>query len=223
MTSEAQRTANRRNAQRSTGPRSAAGKGRSRLNALQHGLNARLGQDPERDQRVESLARLIAGAGANASQLHFARIAADATLQIARIRVLRTTLMEPAAREREVFSWSLPKRVCWQRHYRKDRIDFDAVATMAEQDPGDGSSFSERFFALAAPMKRVPPRPSGPEASIEILSRFIGQVHKLDRYEQRELSRRKTAFRALESLRLSRAQEESSRRSSEESRGDLHL
>lgn len=41
MTSEAQIEANRRNSQRSTGPRTEAGKARSRRNALRHGLAAR--------------------------------------------------------------------------------------------------------------------------------------------------------------------------------------
>src|SRR5262245_38881078 len=40
MASDRQRTANRRNAARSTGPRTIAGKERSRINALQHGLTA---------------------------------------------------------------------------------------------------------------------------------------------------------------------------------------
>lgn len=38
MTSQARLDANRRNALRSTGPRSAAGKARSAQNALKHGL-----------------------------------------------------------------------------------------------------------------------------------------------------------------------------------------
>lgn len=41
MTSAAQIEANRRNSQRSTGPRTEAGKARSRRNALRHGLAAR--------------------------------------------------------------------------------------------------------------------------------------------------------------------------------------
>lgn len=40
MTSPAQIAANRRNARQSTGPRTANGKAKSRLNALRHGLTA---------------------------------------------------------------------------------------------------------------------------------------------------------------------------------------
>ncbi|WP_406857189.1 hypothetical protein ABEG18_06040 [Alsobacter sp. KACC 23698] len=48
MTSERQIAANRRNAQKSTGPRSAAGKMRSRLNARRHGLTAVLPEPADR-------------------------------------------------------------------------------------------------------------------------------------------------------------------------------
>lgn len=205
MTSDRQRAANRRNAQRSTGPLSAAGKSASRQNALRHGLSARLGKDPAHDRQVETLAAIIAGPEAISSEFHYARIAADATLQITRIRALRTTMMDPSSRTREVFSWSFPQRVTWQRSYRANPATFNAIADRAEQDPGDGSTFGERFIRLAAPLERVPPRPSGPEANVVILSRFIGQVAKLDRYEARQLSRRKAAFRALEMLHASQA------------------
>ena len=46
MASEKQIAANRRNATNSTGPRSAAGKTRSSMNALRHGLASALGQAP---------------------------------------------------------------------------------------------------------------------------------------------------------------------------------
>src|SRR5690349_8436328 len=55
MASEKQIAANRRNARRSTGPRTPAGKVRAALNALTHGLTtqaADLSQDREGDQRL---------------------------------------------------------------------------------------------------------------------------------------------------------------------------
>ena len=205
MASDRQRAANQRNAQRSTGPRSAAGKRKSRQNALRHGLSARLGGDPAHDRRVEALAEILAGPEASPGELNYARVAADATLQITRIRALRATMMDPAARAREVFSPSFPKRVRWSRRYQKSAASFDLIADLAEQDPGDGSTFGDRFLKLAAPLKRVPTWPSGPEASVEILSRLINEIAKLDRYEAQQLSRRKAAFRALDALQATRA------------------
>jgi len=172
----------------------------SRQNALRHGLSGRLGKDPEQDQRVEALAQVIAGPEAGPSELHYARIAANATLQITRIRDLRASLMEPAAREREVFSWSFPKRVHWQRRYRSKWLTVGAIVKGALQNQDqDGRTVSASD--LAPPLERFPPCPSGPEANVEIFSRFIGQVLKLDGYERRQLSRRKAALRALDALR----------------------
>jgi hypothetical protein len=203
MTSNRRREANRRNARRSTGPRSAAGKRASRSNALRHGLSARLGGDPSHNRRIESLAKIIAGAEAAADELYYARVAAEATLQIAQIRALRTSMLDPSVRSREVLSWSFPQRVRWRRSSKNRNLD--ARADEAKHDPGDGTTPEERAFMLSFPLERTPPIPSGPDAEVEILGRFIGKVAKLDRYEVRELSRRRSAYRALDALRASKA------------------
>jgi len=65
--------------------------------------------------------------------------------------------------------------------------------------------FGDRFFKLAAPLERVPTWPTGPEASVQILCRFIDQIVKLDRYEAQQLSRRRAASRALDALQATRA------------------
>ena len=52
MTSEKQKTANRANAQKSTGPRTDNGKSRSAQNALQHGLTATTSVLPDEDEAV---------------------------------------------------------------------------------------------------------------------------------------------------------------------------
>ena len=196
MTSERKRAANRRNAQRSTGPRTVAGKKNSRQNALRHGLSGRLGKDSVQDRRVEGLAQLIAGPEATTSVLHYARIVAECTVRIARIRYLRASLMEPATREREVFSWSFPRRVSWQRRFRTDKTTLKAIVETARQRTSQSVCVSD----FTVPLERSPPRPSGPEASVEIFGRFIGKVLKLDSYERRQISRRKAAIRVLDSL-----------------------
>jgi hypothetical protein len=61
--SEKQLEANRRNAQRSTGPRTAEGKARSSLNNLRHGLTGQITVLPEEDREAHDAFcnRLIAG------------------------------------------------------------------------------------------------------------------------------------------------------------------
>jgi hypothetical protein len=78
--------ANRRNAARSTGPRSAAGRDRARRNAMRHGL---LANDPKDDAlcaKTERLAALLAGEAAGGDQLALARLAAEAQLAVLRAR-----------------------------------------------------------------------------------------------------------------------------------------
>src|ERR1700738_4004383 len=57
--SERKRAANRRNARSSTGPRTAAGKARVAQNALRHGLNVAVADDPLLTEEVERIARAI--------------------------------------------------------------------------------------------------------------------------------------------------------------------
>ena len=87
MTSSRQRDANRRNARRSTGPRTAAGKAAARLNARRHGLAVSLRSEPGADKEIERLADAIAGARSDLMDL--ARRIAEADLELRRIRQAR--------------------------------------------------------------------------------------------------------------------------------------
>jgi hypothetical protein len=95
MTSDAKRAANRRNALRSTGPRSAAAKARTRYNAWRHGLAA--SHDVSMVSRLQELARQIAG-GTHPAELEAAQIAAHAQLEIERVHKLRLDMIERAVR-----------------------------------------------------------------------------------------------------------------------------
>jgi hypothetical protein len=60
VTSPAKQRANRRNAEKSTGPKTAAGKARVARNALRHGFSLPLLHDPMLSPEVESIARMLA-------------------------------------------------------------------------------------------------------------------------------------------------------------------
>jgi hypothetical protein len=90
MTSSRQRKANRRNARRSTGPRTSAGKAASRLNARWHGLATPLRWEPGISHEIERLARQIAGA--RFELLDLARRIAEAELELRRVRQARLLL-----------------------------------------------------------------------------------------------------------------------------------
>ncbi|MFC6026023.1 hypothetical protein [Methylobacterium mesophilicum] len=93
MTSEAAKHANRRNAQASTGPRTRAGKIRSKQNARKHGLSA-TDLNPETSREIEGLAQLIVDEHhAGAAALLAAREVAEAQLQLQRVRGSKTALL----------------------------------------------------------------------------------------------------------------------------------
>ena len=73
MSSERKIAANRRNAGKSTGPRSRAAKRRTRRNSYRHGLTAGVTSSAERTKRIERLARKIAGNTTDAVVLDRAR------------------------------------------------------------------------------------------------------------------------------------------------------
>jgi hypothetical protein len=99
MASERQIAANRNNAKKSTGPRSDAGRRRSRLNALHHGLAIAIGGDLARALEIERLARILA-----ADRPHIAAAARDAAaaeVDLRRIREVRATLFDELSRKSE--------------------------------------------------------------------------------------------------------------------------
>jgi hypothetical protein len=94
MTSERKIAANRNNANKSTGPRSEAGRAVSRLNALRHGLAASIGNKSAPGGDVEDLAKALSSASGLQSVGGVAREAAEAHLDLSRIRKIRAWLFE---------------------------------------------------------------------------------------------------------------------------------
>lgn len=107
MTSDRQIRANRANAARSTGPRTAEGKTAARLNALRHGLAGSLPVEPGIDKEVERLARAIVGEKGGSELRDSARRIAEAEVVLRRIWRARTLLQDfppPSTGWREVRS-----------------------------------------------------------------------------------------------------------------------
>ena len=83
--------ANRRNAVKSTGPRTAVGRSRTRRNAWSHGLAA-VHAHPSRRLEVEPLAVSIAGDSVSPDRLALAHVIAEAELELRRIEQARIAL-----------------------------------------------------------------------------------------------------------------------------------
>jgi hypothetical protein len=92
MTSERQIAANRRNAGKSTGPRSHAGKRRAARNSLKHGLAASITASTGYASTIDNLASEIFPETDDASIRECARIIAAAGLELDRIRRVRIGL-----------------------------------------------------------------------------------------------------------------------------------
>jgi hypothetical protein len=90
MATEKQIAANRVNAQRSTGPRTTAGKLKSSRNAYRHGLSGSVPHDPSSAAKVNSIARELAGEQATEDRLASATDFANAQMELLRIRAIRT-------------------------------------------------------------------------------------------------------------------------------------
>jgi hypothetical protein len=93
MATEKQITANRRNARRSTGPRTAAGKSISGRNAFRHGLSLPLRLDTETSVAADAIGRALTRDQASEQQRVAATEVAQAQLELLRIRAVRTELM----------------------------------------------------------------------------------------------------------------------------------
>jgi len=97
MASEGQLAANRRNARKSTGPRSGAGKTRASRNAYRHGLTLSITSTAEYAKQLETLVRKIAGDTKDPVKLERARAIVQADLELTQVRRAKVALIERAS------------------------------------------------------------------------------------------------------------------------------
>jgi hypothetical protein len=181
MASERQIAANRRNARRSTGPRSTSGKKRTSQNAYQHGLTTPLSHT-EVARAVETLAGQIAGDRADKIALALAHDAAAAELELGRVRRVKVALVERVA---ALGRLDVPKRFASPK---------DEAAWIMQHYFGATLWKGRPKFALDP----VPAMPSQePARTAEAVRRMLPVLLKLHRYESRAVTRRDRAIRAI--------------------------
>ena len=91
MASQRKIEANRTNALRSTGPRTEAGKARSRRNALKHGLEVPIKHDDAFAEQIEALAAELTSLSAKPREI--VRLAAEWQLEVARVQSTRVDII----------------------------------------------------------------------------------------------------------------------------------
>ena len=172
MASERQIAANRRNARKSTGPRSGAGKKRASRNAYRHGLTLSVISTTAVAKQLDKLVRKIAGDSKDAMVLERARAIAQAELDLARVRRAKVALIERASAFGELNppQLTVTQMIRLLNAFDRSRLivpkPIDASATMPSQEA---------------------------ERSAEAVRRVLPELRKLDRYERRAAVRRDRA------------------------------
>jgi hypothetical protein len=181
MATDRQIAANRKNAQKSTGPRFTRGKKRASRNALRHGLTKpHWGAEFERE--AERLARQLAGESQDDLVLQHAREAAHAELEVRRVRSVAVAQIERAS--------------AFGR--------FDVAKIFRTR--ADEAAWAVQFY-LGGSIRKAPPKfaidplppmpPPGPARTAEAVRRALPTLARLARYEARAIKRRDRAIQAL--------------------------
>ena len=180
MATERQIAANRLNASKSTGPRSRGAKKRASRNAYRHGLSLSLTSSAAIAKRLDVLARKIAGNSKNEFILQHARDAAQAELDLARVRQVKVALIERVS----------------------------ALGSLDAPQVFGSSAQGIRYLKLVLSGRSPPAMPQRidplatmpteePERTAEAIRRALPELAKLDRYESRAVARRDRAIRQI--------------------------
>jgi hypothetical protein len=166
MATKRQIAANRGNAGKSTGPRSHAGKKRAGRNAYRYGLTGSLLSNPAVAKQIEKLARKLAGKTDSEIILEHARVAAQAAIDLARVRRVKVALIERVS----ALAMETPQLFNSVRELNRFLISIER---------GEMPAMPERVDQLATMPSQEP------ERTAEAVRRAPPELAKLDRYESR--------------------------------------
>jgi hypothetical protein len=179
MATKRQIAANRRNAGKSTGPSSPAGKKRAGRNAYRHGLTVSLLSNAAVTKQIEKLARKLAGKTNSEIILEQARDAAQAAIDLARVRRVKVALIE---RVSALGSMETPQ--LFNSVHEANRF-------LISIERGGMPAMPERVDHLAT----LPSQ--DPERTAEAMRRALPELAKLDRYESRAAARLDRVIREI--------------------------
>ena len=170
MASEKQIAANRRNATKSTGPRSSAGKKRASRNAYRYGLSLPITASATLGQELENRAREIVAESDGAIALEPARAVVEPELDRARMQRLKITL----------------RKEVW-----------DAVPASSNSDAQVVRVLRACGRVLLTVQVPAPMTMEETEQWAKATRRVLPMLVKIQRYERRTAARQRRAIRAL--------------------------
>lgn len=184
MATERQIAANRRNASKSTGPKTSAGKQRASGNSCRHGLNVQT-DDEDNSDAVELLVRHIAGDATNQHVLQCARSAARAHLDLVRVRQIKVDIINRVIE----FGVLEPRPF----RFRSLGAEMRYLKLQSFDQPVEWPTWVDPLGPMPSEEK---------ECAAEAVRRLLPELRKLNRYEARAYEIKARALREV-SLRMS--------------------
>jgi hypothetical protein len=179
LTSARKIAANRTNAHRSTGPKTAAGRAKAAKNARSHGLAIPVPSDPALSAEAETMAKRIAGDGAP-ELVELAQRIAEAQIDVIRVRRARADLISRALAR------------------PNDRVSIEQVDRQNKAAHLEQLLQATRHSMAAKSIEQVACLIAVLRSAKENLPHFGPEFAAIDRYERRALSRRKRVIRAFD-------------------------
>jgi hypothetical protein len=188
MASDRQIAANRRNAQKSTGPKSQSGKQRSSKNAYRHGLAVPI-SNVGSEAQLNDLSRQLAEDASNSEILALAGRAAGAQLDLARVRKARAAIMEHA--------------VMLDAGGARSHLELEELRHRTAQIGWRETTQGAGLRQPESPDCSTP-LPRGNEEderqSVNAVGSVLSELAKIYRYENRATARRNRAIREIVSI-----------------------
>jgi hypothetical protein len=203
MSSSRRGPANRANAQRSTGPRSTAGKAQARLNAFKHGLAIPAAALPEMTHDITELAERIARPAAdNPSVLRAAMRVVAAAVDVDRVRwacrdLLQRMRADPEFHDPPRAMEPIPDRPGRTRFTQAMRVEAYRAGTDAEQRKAELAQLTAEW-AYENEVEHVKRRRANAKQKVKQRAHQWDQLARLERYERRAVSQRNSAIRAFD-------------------------
>ncbi len=183
MTSPTKVASNQRNAAKSTGPRSRAGKSMAALNAITHGLSAQLTYDPETSARISEITDLILeGSPRTETTTSIARQAAEAQVMLERVREAKHLIWHEVASHTHIVKRG-------KYHDLNDPNEMNKLEDNIREGILGLMSIAPHLFSE--------PFLDDAEREAEIICMAVSKLLKLIRFERRAANQRDKALRAL--------------------------